>query len=110
MKSAIKKIFVLAGCVLLFVTSMRAQRACLNLSETLWNITLDRSAVWQNDSLYVPPVNIHDLPVHIPTGGWNLLDTPEDRGDTSCYRRATPMGMEWRNIWSYRKLCRGFMV
>ena len=59
MKSAIKKIFVLAGCVLLFVTSMRAQRACLNLSETLWNITLDRSAVWQNDSLYVPPVNIH---------------------------------------------------
>ena len=55
---------------------MRAQRACLNLSETLWNITLDRSAVWQNDSLYVPPVNIHDLPVHIPTGGWNLLDTP----------------------------------
>ncbi len=42
MKSAIKKIFVLAGCVLLFVTSMRAQRACLNLSETLWNITLVR--------------------------------------------------------------------
>ncbi len=62
MKSAIKKIFVLTGCVLLLVTSMRAQRACLNLSETLWNITLDSSAVWQNDSLYVPPVNIHDLP------------------------------------------------
>ena len=82
MKSAIKKIFVLAGCVLLFVTSMRAQRACLNLSETLWNITLDRSAVWQNDSLYVPPVNIHDLPVHIPTGGWNLLDTPDKIGVT----------------------------
>ena len=58
MKSAIKKIFVLTGCVLLLVTSMRAQRACLNLSETLWNITLDRSAVWQNDSLYVPPVKI----------------------------------------------------
>ena len=46
-----KKYSFLAGCVLLFVTSMRAQRACLNLSETLWNITLDRSAVWQNDSL-----------------------------------------------------------
>lgn len=61
---------------------MRAQRACLNLSETLWNITLDRSAVWQNDSLYVPPVNIHDLPVHIPTGGWNLLDTPDKIGVT----------------------------
>ena len=82
MKSAIKKIFVLTGCVLLLVTSMRAQRACLNLSETLWNITLDRSAVWQNDSLYVPPVNIHDLPVHIPTGGWNLLDTPDKIGVT----------------------------
>ena len=82
MKSAIKKIFVLTGCVLLLVTSIRAQRACLNLSETLWNITLDRSAVWQNDSLYVPPVNIHDLPVHIPTGGWNLLDTPDKIGVT----------------------------
>jgi hypothetical protein len=82
MKSAIKKIFVLTGCVLLLVTSMRAQRACLNLSETLWNITLDRSAVWQNDSLYVPPVNINDLPVHIPTGGWNLLDTPDKIGVT----------------------------
>lgn len=82
MKSAIKKIFVLTGCILLLVTSMRAQRACFNLSETLWNITLDRSAVWQNDSLYVPPVNIHDLPVHIPTGGWNLLDTPDKIGVT----------------------------
>ena len=82
MKSAIKKIFVLTGCVLLLVTSMIAQRACLNLSETLWNITLDRSAVWQNDSLYVPPVNINDLPVHIPTGGWNLLDTPDKIGVT----------------------------
>lgn len=35
-----------------------------------------------NDSLYVPPVNIHDLPVHIPTGGWNLLDTPDKIGVT----------------------------
>ena len=82
MKSAIKKNIRFNGLCTIACNIYESTEACLNLSETLWNITLDRSAVWQNDSLYVPPVNIHDLPVHIPTGGWNLLDTPDKIGVT----------------------------
>ncbi|MCX7984737.1 MAG: beta-glycosidase, partial [Bacteroidetes bacterium] len=39
-----------------------------------WKIVLDESAQWQNDSLYLPPVNISTLPVNIPTGGWEMLE------------------------------------
>lgn len=58
------------------------ERKSIDLSEIPWNITLDRSAAWQNDPLHVPPVNLHQLPVNIPTGGWKLLETPDKTGIT----------------------------
>ncbi len=56
------------------------QRETIDLSGSDWNITLDKEAKWENDELYLPPVNIAELPVNIPTGGWKLLESPSVSG------------------------------
>ena len=67
---------------LLAVLAMLApiQRETIDLSGSDWNITLDKEAKWENDELYLPPVNIAELPVNIPTGGWKLLESPSVSG------------------------------
>lgn len=55
-------------------------RETLDLSASSWSITLDKAAEWENDELFLPPVDIRDVPVNIPTGGWSLLDTPDVDG------------------------------
>jgi beta-galactosidase len=56
------------------------QRESIDLSGNDWSITLDKEAKWENDELYLPPVNIAELPVNIPTGGWKLLESPSVSG------------------------------
>ena len=67
---------------LLAVLAMLApiQRETIDLSGSDWSITLDKEAKWENDELYLPPVNIAELPVNIPTGGWKLLESPSVSG------------------------------
>ena len=39
-----------------------------------WHLWLDTQAPWQNDKLYLPEdVNLAQLPVNPPTGGWDVL-------------------------------------
>jgi hypothetical protein len=57
-----------------WVAALFAQKT-LDLSNLDWKLSLDKDAAWQNDKLYLPPVNIASLPVNIPTGGWNALET-----------------------------------
>lgn len=57
-------------------------RETLDLSASSWSITLDKAAEWENDELFLPPVDVRDVPVNIPTGGWGLLDTPDVGGVT----------------------------
>lgn len=64
----------------LAVVSLQSMaRESVDLSSLGWNITLDTQAQWNSDELYVSPVNVAALPVHQPTGGWQLLDTPQKR-------------------------------
>ena len=64
----------------LAVVSLQSMaRESVDLSSLGWNITLDTQAQWNSDELYVSPVNIAALPVHQPTGGWQLLDAPQKR-------------------------------
>ena len=44
-----------------------------DLGTTGWTLWLDRTAQWQNDTLYLPPAVISSLPVNPPTGGWSQL-------------------------------------
>lgn len=49
------------------------QRTEANLSGGGWNLWLDKTAVWDQDTLYLPPVEIKSVPVNPPTGGWEAL-------------------------------------
>lgn len=79
-KKTMKTIRVLLGLLgggLLYSTSLpAAKREVIGLSEYSWSITLDQKAEWRNEKLFLPPTDISQVPVRIPTGGWKLLDTP----------------------------------
>lgn len=55
-------------------------REVMDISANGWNITLDKDAPFENDELFLPPVNVNELPVNIPSGGWKLLDKPDVTG------------------------------
>ena len=55
-------------------------RQTVDISDNGWNITLDLDARWDNDELFLPPVDISTLPVNIPSGGWGLLERPQVKG------------------------------
>ncbi len=50
-------------------------RVVLDLSGPEWKLWLDPQAAWENDKLYLPPVDVAKLPVNLPTGGWAALDS-----------------------------------
>ena len=43
------------------------------VSGTNWRLWLDREADWENDTVFMPPVDIAKLPVNPPSGGWEKL-------------------------------------
>ncbi len=53
--------------------AMAGDRPEIDLAENYWTLRLDTKASWQNDNLYLPPVNIEKLPVNQPTNGWDSL-------------------------------------
>lgn len=70
----LKCVFIVGG--IWSVSALSSQeRSRVDLSSS-WNITLDEKAAWENDHLYIPPVDISKLPVNIPSGGWDLLQKP----------------------------------
>lgn len=75
-----KFLLLITGVVLNIFIGSSQERVNLDLSSQPWSITLDRAAVWQNDELYLPPIDIKALPVNTPTGGWQLLKHPEKTG------------------------------
>ncbi len=50
-----------------------AARVELNLSGSGWKLWQDTNVNWQNDELFLPPVNVSRLPVNPPSGGWDVL-------------------------------------
>ncbi|MCR4859255.1 MAG: beta-glycosidase [Bacteroidales bacterium] len=64
----------------LLLAAAPLQRESIDLSGRDWNITLDFDASWENEELHLPPVEVDALPVRIPSGGWNLLETPQVTG------------------------------
>jgi hypothetical protein len=46
-----------------------------DISTSGWRLWPDRYAVWKNDTLYLPfEVNLNQMPVNPPTGGWQALN------------------------------------
>jgi len=44
-----------------------------DLSGAGWKLWLDQDAKWENDELFLPPVDVARLPANPPTGGWDSL-------------------------------------
>ncbi|HXS69046.1 MAG TPA: glycoside hydrolase family 2 TIM barrel-domain containing protein, partial [Candidatus Polarisedimenticolia bacterium] len=53
----------------------KAARVEVPLSGADWKLWCDKAAKWENDTLFLPPVNLSALPVNPPTGGWQALET-----------------------------------
>lgn len=70
-----KKLLPLIGVLLLPSSVLFAQtgRWEKELSDKNWSLWLDRAAVWNNDDIYLPSVNVASLPVNLPTCGWKNL-------------------------------------
>lgn len=46
----------------------------ITLSGTGWHLWQDKQAAWQDDPLFMPPVDLAKVPTNAPTGGWKTLD------------------------------------
>ena len=74
---------------LIFASSARADVSDAANLDQEWRLWLDPKAAWQNDALYLPEeVNLTNLPVNPPTGGWAVL------GDQTGIRVSLPATVE----------------
>ena len=67
------RVLILSLLLSLISCTLQAKTAEIDLSKQSWQLWLDRAAQWQKDKLYLPPVNINDVPVNPPTIGWQAL-------------------------------------
>lgn len=56
-------------------SAAESPRTVLDLSGPGWKLRADREAAWEHDELFLPPVDLAQLPTNPPTGGWTTLDT-----------------------------------
>jgi Beta-galactosidase/beta-glucuronidase len=72
MRKRFLPLFLWLGCLPATLFSQNIRE--IDLSNLEWKISLDKQAEWQNDKLFLPPVELKSLPVHLPTGGWAALE------------------------------------
>ncbi len=65
---------ILFAFLLLSATCLSQTRYVQDLSNHQWKIVLDKQAIWEKDPLYLPPVDLKQLPVNLPSGGWEMLE------------------------------------
>ncbi len=64
--------------LLIFVAfSAIALSQITDLSSLEWKIWLDKNAQWENDELFLPPVDLSTIPTNKPTVGWKVLQQQE---------------------------------
>lgn len=63
-------LFIITSATCLFAQAGRWEE---KLSGEDWKLWLDQSALWYDDDIYLPPVDISTLPVNPPSCGWNGL-------------------------------------
>lgn len=80
-------IIVLAGC------KNNQNRWEQELSGSDWQLYLDENAEWKNDSIFLPPVNVADLPINPPSCSWETLHK-------KAYKNVTVPGTVEGYYWS----------
>jgi beta-galactosidase len=72
-------LFILFFSCSIYLLNAQADRTVTDISGNDWKLWLDTAALWQNDQLFLPGKTIKDIPVHIPTGGWNALQNGQGK-------------------------------
>lgn len=72
-----KKILLIAACLLACGVLGAQQRQVLDLSGSGWSLWYDATAEWKTDEIITTPVDIKTLPVRVPTKGWDILSSAE---------------------------------
>ena len=49
----------------------------IDLSGPGWHLWQDKTAAWESDELFLPPVDLSKVPTNAPTGGWDSLKGKE---------------------------------
>ena len=52
-------------------------RQVIDLSGQGWYLWQDKDAAWENDELFLPPVDLSKVSTNAPTGGWDSLKSKE---------------------------------
>ena len=52
-------------------------RQVIDLSGPGWHLWQDKTASWEKDDLFLPPVDLSKVPTNVPTGGWASLEGKE---------------------------------
>jgi len=73
-------LFIITSVTCLFAQAGRWEK---ELSGEGWKLWLDKTALWHDDDIYLPPVIIDKLPVNSPTCGWEKLDEMGTRKNVS---------------------------
>ena len=71
-----KKLWFLLSFFIFFLPKenfAQNERWMVSLSDANWKLYLDRNAKWENDQLFLPPVNLATVPVNSPSCGWDNL-------------------------------------
>ncbi|MCK4894528.1 MAG: hypothetical protein KAT07_11200, partial [Calditrichia bacterium] len=65
---------ILLICPFLFISSILRSQEIIEIPDTGWSLWPDTAASWEEDELFLPEhVNLSELPVNLPTGGWQVL-------------------------------------
>ncbi len=75
MNLAKRALHLLLALVAVTPLTAEAARVESSLSGAGWKLWCDKAATWEQDTLFLPPVNLSTLPVNPPSGGWQALDT-----------------------------------
>jgi len=70
---------ILGGALVFFSAchSTSRGRHLIDLSGSGWHLWHDKTAAWENDELFLPPVDLSKIPTIEPTGGWDSLKGKE---------------------------------
>ncbi|MGQ1891362.1 glycoside hydrolase family 2 protein [Thermophagus sp. OGC60D27] len=73
-----QKLFFAVVAFNFFIGGNMFSQKVIDCSSLTWNIWLDEAAQWVDDSLFLPPINVAELPVNEPTIGWEKLYKQKD--------------------------------
>ena len=73
-----------------------------DISGENWNLWLDTNAEWENDRIFMPPVDMMTVPVNEPTCGWDALPLLAHKRYGSRHCRRISLGRQ-RQSERYRR-------